>query len=304
MRTLRNLATATAAAAYALVALSPLVRITNSGLGCGEHWPLCNGHIIPPLDNPQVMIEWGHRLAALTVSVLVVALALLAWRKRRDPGVDGPGGVLRPALLAVVLLVVQVLLGAVTVWLTLPAPVVVIHLGNAMALLATVCVAALRAQRLLRPLSAPAASQRALRGALLVAALTAAALLLGALTANLGAGAACLGFPLCNGRLWPLPSTSGLAEVQWAHRLVAYTDFLALIWLVIVSRMGREPRHFQRAASGALGLLVVHIGIAATMILTFLPTALRATHAALGALIWVAMVYLVWTAAAGGKAPA
>jgi hypothetical protein len=44
---------------------------------------------------------------------------------------------------------------------------------------------------------------------------------------------------------------------------------------------------------------VVHIGIAATMILTFLPTARRATHAALGALIWVAMVYLVWTGATG-----
>src|SRR5690348_9874079 len=59
---------------YLLIILGAIVRITGSGLGCGEHWPLCNGKLLPPLDVPT-MIEYGHRLAAAAVSVLVAGLA-------------------------------------------------------------------------------------------------------------------------------------------------------------------------------------------------------------------------------------
>ena len=125
-RGLRPLAWVTAAFAYLLVALSPIVRITGSGLGCGNHWPLCNGRLIPDFRDFTVAVEWGHRLAAASVSALVVLLLLSAWVQRNRPGVAGRGGILRPAALALMLLVVQVLLGAVTVWLDLPPAVVVV----------------------------------------------------------------------------------------------------------------------------------------------------------------------------------
>src|SRR4029079_6290740 len=136
---LRRLAWTGAALAFGLIVLGGVVRITGSGMGCGEHWPRCHGEWFPPLDLPT-LIEIGHRWAAALVSLFVFAVAIVAWRRHRaDPALRGR------APLAAVLLVVQVLLGAVTVKLVLPPWVVIVHLANAMVLLATLLVVALRA---------------------------------------------------------------------------------------------------------------------------------------------------------------
>ena len=68
---------AAAVATFLLIVFGGIVRITGSGMGCGDDWPLCNGHLIPPMDLPT-MIEYGHRLAALFVAGLVVAVAGVA----------------------------------------------------------------------------------------------------------------------------------------------------------------------------------------------------------------------------------
>src|SRR5829696_4282547 len=105
-RLLRRLAWTGAALALGLIVLGGVVRITGSGMGCGEHWPRCNGEWFPPLDLPT-LIEIGHRWVAALVSVLVFAVALVALlRHRSDPSLRNP------ALLGAVLLVIQVLLGA------------------------------------------------------------------------------------------------------------------------------------------------------------------------------------------------
>src|SRR5438132_14434948 len=92
-RRFTRLAWTAATFTYLLIILGAIVRITGSGLGCGEHWPLCNGKLLPPLDLPT-MIEYGHRLAAAAVSVLVLALAAYAWWLQRGAGSHkgGPGG--------------------------------------------------------------------------------------------------------------------------------------------------------------------------------------------------------------------
>src|SRR5690349_22127228 len=125
-RRFTRLAWAAAAATYFLIILGAIVRITGSGLGCGEHWPLCNGRLLPPLDLPT-MIEYGHRLAALAVTVLVAALAVLSWRERRDAGSEMRDASAQPpnrptaiAYVALGLLVLQVAIGAITVKLALP----------------------------------------------------------------------------------------------------------------------------------------------------------------------------------------
>src|ERR687897_1787397 len=138
-RLLRRLAWLGVGLAFGLIVLGGVVRITGSGMGCGDHWPRCNGEWFPPLDLPT-MIEIGHRWAAALVSVVVAVIAAVAWLKhRRDPALRNP------ATLALVVLVVQVLLGAVTVKLELPPAVVIVHLANAMVLLAVILVIALRA---------------------------------------------------------------------------------------------------------------------------------------------------------------
>lgn len=287
MRWLRLLAYVTAGFAYALIVLGAVVRITGSGMGCGDDWPLCNGHLIPPLDDLPTLIEWSHRLAAAGVSTLVIALAAVALLKRRALGVAGRGGVLRPALLAALLLVVQVLLGAVTVWMELPAPIVTVHLATALALLAAVVVAGIRASH---PIGPPpsAAAERGTAAALVMAAIT---VLLGGLTASTHAGFACQGFPLCSGRLWPSVE-SGLAEIQWVHRLAAYGLVLHLIGLAVRFRKRGESPVAQRLAWIALAAALLQIVVAVVMVLRFLPAEWRALHAALGTAVWVAVVWL------------
>src|SRR5881398_1569699 len=182
-RRFTRLAWLAATCTYLLIILGAIVRITGSGLGCGEHWPLCNGRLLPPLDLPTV-IEYGHRLVALAVSMLVAALAAYAWWLRRETGIGKretcPG---RVAYVALALLILQIALGAVTVKLSLPPWTVILHLGTAMLLLATLLVAA-RGMRVAPPLPA----------GLTALALGFVTVLLGALTANLGAASACLDF--------------------------------------------------------------------------------------------------------------
>jgi heme A synthase len=271
-RRFTTLAWSAAACTYLLIVLGAIVRITGSGMGCGDQWPLCNGRLFPPLNDIGTVIEWSHRLVAALVSVLVLALAVYGWwldRRNVRPS-DRP--TVRPSYVALGLLIVQVLLGAITVKLELPAWSVVLHLGTAMLLLATLLIAAagqVGAQHA-APLHAP----------LLL--LTFVTVLFGALTANLGAAAACGGFPLCNGQVWV---TAGpLALIQWTHRLLAYSlTIVAVVWAI------RAP---SRASFVVLALIVVQIGIGAATVLLGLPSGLQAAHVAVGTAVWAGVTLL------------
>src|SRR5256885_4768756 len=108
-RRFTRLAWLAATCTYLLIILGAIVRITGSGLGRGQHWPLCNGRLLPPLDLPT-LVEERHRLAAAALGVLVAALAgYRGWLRHRPPL---PSTVLpRPrlaAFLAPRLLIVQV----------------------------------------------------------------------------------------------------------------------------------------------------------------------------------------------------
>src|SRR5258706_5579518 len=229
-----TLAWSAAACAYLLIVLGAIVRISGSGMGCGDHWPLCNGHLFPSLRDIPTVIEWSHRLVAGVVSILVVALVVLDWRR---------------AWPALALLILQVILGAVTVKTGLTPVLVILHLATAMLLLAALILAAHPGPREPVPLG-----------------LTFITVLFGALTANLGAMASCGGFPLCNGQL--IPTAGPLAWVHWVHRLLAYGVAGYVIWW-----LARD----QRPAGWVLGILLLPITISATMIALGFPCALQST---------------------------
>ena len=280
-RRFAQLAWAAAACTYLLIILGAIVRITGSGMGCGDHWPLCNGRLLPPLDLPT-LIEYAHRLAAALVTILVVTTAGYGWWLQRETG--------RPSVAsyaALGLLMLQVALGAVTVKLALPPWTVVLHLGTAMLLLAALIVAAQGAR--LTPGASPGmpgaprapGSRPGLVGPGLVAlALGFATVLFGALTANVGAATACLGFPLCNGQL--APDGNSLQHVHWTHRLLAYTLFAYTLWWAARTR--------GRWAWGVVALVLLQIAVGAVMVLLALPPPLQAAHVAVGAAVWGALV--------------
>ena len=279
-RRFTRLAWTAAAFTYLLIILGAIVRITGSGMGCGEHWPLCNGRLLPPLDVPT-MIEYGHRLAAAAVSVLVTALAVYGWWLRRGTFDRPPVRPSAAPYIALGLLLVQVLLGAVTVKLSLPPWTVILHLGTAMLLLATLIVVA--RPHPLTPSPQGGAGGGTSRMGLVALVLGFVTVLLGALTANMGAASACLGFPLCNGQL--APAGNYLQHVHWTHRLLAYVLFgYSLWWAARVKRRG---------AWWVVALVTLQVVVAACMVLLALPQSLRAAHVAVGAAVWAALVLAV-----------
>jgi heme A synthase len=306
MKQLKSLAYITALFAYSLIVLGAVVRITESGLGCGDHWPLCNGRLIPAFTDYHVVIEYAHRIAAVGLFALIVLLAGSAFALRRTPGVSGRGGVLRPALLALGLYFGLAVLGAVVVKLDLHASAVVLHLSAAMGLLATILVAGWRASRHEKPAAAPATpvTGRTRRAAIMAVVLTGIAILMGGLTATTGAATACQGFPLCNGQLWPDAGNGGLAHLHWTHRLIAYALLGHLIGVFMGARKRRAPPAVQRWAGLALGAVVLQIIVAATMVLTHLPPSWRGMHGAVGAALWVAVTGLLWRTATAVPPPA
>jgi heme A synthase len=293
-RRFTQLAWIAATCTYFLIVLGAIVRITGSGMGCGDHWPLCNGRLFPPLDDMGTLIEWTHRFAAALVSALVVALAACAWWLRRETGngkretSNGPitrrppppsTALHRPgvgAFVALALLAVQIGLGALTVKLQLPPWSVILHLGAAMMLLAALLLAA----RGSREAPRSSAGLWAPRTGLLAASLGFVTVLFGALTANLGAASACLGFPLCNGQV--IPGGNYLQHVHWIHRLLAYALFGYTLWWA--------ARKAVRGAWWVVALVALQVAVAAAMVLLALPQPLQALHVAIGAGVWAALV--------------
>jgi heme a synthase len=288
VRTLRRLGFLALFLGYAQVVFGAIVRITGSGLGCGDHWPDCYGSFTPARGGTNLLVEISHRYGAAALSLAIAALVVAAWLKRREPGIRGPGGVLRPALLAVLLVVTAALLGAAMVKMELRTFVVVTHLTIAVSLLAVLVGVIVRAGGL-GALAIAKRSERTLRAGRIAAGLTFLALVLGALTANTpGAPLSCQGFPWCR----MIGEGGTPLFIQASHRVVAFLLLGHLIGLVFAVRKRAEPRPIRVAAWTALSIAVLQILVAAAMVEMHLPASLRSIHQAIGTALWISVVAL------------
>jgi protoheme IX farnesyltransferase len=284
-RRFKWLAFAAALLTYLLIVVGAIVRVTGSGLGCGEHWPLCNGQLFPPLDLPT-FIELSHRFVTALVTPVILATAFFAWRDYRRVR-----WILRPALSSMALLVIQILLGAATVKMALDPVVVAVHLANALALFAmliTTTVVAFQLEKDARIgdslLHFDALSSLAGMTMLSVYAL----LITGAIVTGTHAGAACEGWPLCNGSLTP-SSTLGLLHM--GHRYVAAAVGLMIVGAVVQAwrlRRANTPVVVTAAVTGALFLGQVLVG--RENVLRGFPIVLNGLHIATAAAVWAGMV--------------
>ena len=298
MKTVRRFAAATFAVACLHLVFGAIVRISGSGMGCGDHWPKCYGRWFPPLDRPDLIVEVSHRYLASILLLSLIATLAVAWRHRDEAGVGGRGGVLRMAGLGVTLGFSAALLGAVTVKLGNAPFATLAHWTVAMSLVATTVATLIRTGGL----GGDAArlggvSRKTMRGAFAGATMALLTVVMGGLTAKYpGAAVACQGFPLCGRNADVLPAS---VHVQLTHRVLAFVVVLHFIGLASgVFRRG-EASVAKRAVATVASLGVLQLVVAAAMVLGHLPPVLRSLHEATGVSVWITAFALAYLARIG-----
>lgn len=296
MTRLYRLAVVTAIATYALIVLGGVTRVSDSGMGCADHWPKCHGKWYPPLDL-QSIIEYAHRTVAASIGLLVLATAigtvLVAGTGRRTT-------IAAWASFGIVL--VQGLLGAVTVWQELPAEIVTAHLGTAMLFFGLTLLTAyfialdrgapvwlIRAGR-----DRPTGSDRGFaRMARVGAAVTFLLILSGASTSTTGAALACTSWPLCQGTRIVPERTSEYTWIHLGHRATALIGIIAVLAVWYAARRLPVTNAAERLARLALAIIGVQVLIGATYVWSMGSPWLSAAHLGMATVLWAVMLAIV-----------
>jgi heme A synthase len=286
----RRLVAATGIATFALIILGGVVRVSDSGLGCGpagsgfHGWPFCNGDVVPGVDLNSI-VEYAHRALAIVVGFMILALFVLAWRKHRQ--LLGATGAL------LVLVIAQGALGGATVEENLEEAYVAAHLGLAMLLLGLL----LYLWRAVTDARTETGGPR-LRGLAIVATgfvlctIVAGGYMAG--TQNYGRADYRIGdgahhacgkeFPSCNGEFMPF-GESRLVDIHLTHRFFMYIASALVIALVVVALRRRVAVRYAWALAG---LLAVQILVGALNVWLDEYELLILLHLALGTLLWSA----------------
>jgi cytochrome c oxidase assembly protein subunit 15 len=275
-----------------------LVRASGSGAGCGNHWPLCNGQIIPVSPSFHTIIEFAHR--QMTVGSTLIVVALLVWSFRAT--VKGHAARWF-AIASTALLLNEALLGAMLVKLGYVTGnqsagrmvLLSIHLSNTLLLVAALTLTArfLATEQLWTGLQRAPGFGWAVAG----------------LAATIGVGVsgsmAALGDTL-------FPTTSlqaayaqdfaagspWLLRLRLVHPVSALVAALFVIWLVRRSRQDRpdgtrtERIARTRFAGTVLGLLALQFALGVADVLLLAPAWMQLIHLLGADLYWVALVLL------------
>lgn len=283
------------------------VRATGSGAGCGNHWPLCDGRVVPREPAVETLIELSHRASSGVLGPLVVILAVWAWRRF--------GGRHRVALAAcavVVLTVVEALIGAGLVRFGLVGDdaslargvVMAAHLLNTFLLLAALVLTAAWASGW----AAPRLRGQGAAGLLLAGGLAAVAILgaSGAVTA-------------LGDTLFPVAEMTGeaVAELPAAARLLVglrvFHPWLAvaaaayLLVMAVAVRTLRPGARVDRLAWSLGAVFTVELAAGLVNIALAAPVWLQLVHLGLAYLVWLTLVLLAAEALASplpGRLPA
>jgi cytochrome c oxidase assembly protein subunit 15 len=306
--------------AFGVVSLGAYVRLSDAGLGCPD-WPGCYGKLTPhlaaeainaelavrpdgPVSHAKAWKEMLHRYLAGTLGLLVLGIAVLGWRSRRETS----GGVGLPLVL-LGLVVFQALLGMWTVTQLLKPLIVSAHLLGGLATLSLLLWLWLRERAQYSHVYYARVDH--LRGSAAIGlALLVTQIALGGWVSTNYAALACTDFPLCQGAWMPpmdfahgftlhralgetasgelLPMTA-LTAIHWVHRVMALIVFLYLGLLVL--RLLRTPGY---ASLGLVigGLLLLQVSLGISNVLFSLPLAVAVAHNAGAALLLSSLVLL------------
>ena len=328
----RRLALGALLLTFVVVVFGAYVRLADAGLGCPD-WPGCYGQLSPahaadlirdahvaapegPVSLHKAWKEMIHRYLAASLGVLIIAIAVLAWRLRRSPRASPQVAL---ALLGVVIF--QGLLGKWTVTLLLKPAIVTAHLLGGLTTLALLAWLTLRAFGAMQMGAvrgegvqleggsravAPVALQLGARLAFVV---LVAQIALGGWTSTNYAALACTDFPRCHGSFAPvadyanafhvvrelgmtaagdLLSNAALTAIHWSHRVGALVTAVALF--LLGWRLCRQRACFAIGAT-VLVVLMLQLGLGIANVLLSLPLPLAAAHNAGAALLVGVMVW-------------
>ena len=290
MKIVRRIAWVTVGFTYFLIALGGTVRVSDSGLSCPD-WPLCYGR---PYAPPEIhaLLEESHRYTASIVSILIIALAIsaLIWARKEKQ-------VLIPALMAPFFLVIQIVLGGLTVLWKLPPTIITAHLGTALAIFAMVITVAVMSGKAKPSKEHPAKTRKFVRLAMTNALLVYGLMLSGSYVVGSGATLACPGWPLCGtAPQWAVQYH--LSDINSFHRLVATFVGLVLIWTLISAWRRRNVAPGQAWVALVAGILfVVQAVVGGLVVLLMRPDFVAGLHLALATAVWGSLVLLAVLAA-------
>lgn len=290
-----RLAAITLLLTYLLIVIGGATRVFDAGMSCPD-WPHCYGAYIPFPESSipggyivgamhyqwwQVALEWSHRTLAATIGVLMLALVVLAIKR--------PAYERKPLAAATLALIVQISLGAFTIFQANSPLSVALHLGTAMLFFASLVW--LRRAIAAKGKPTPLPTAKAMRILLITfAAFVWCTMVLGALTSSGHAGGVCGGLFSCAGQWFPADPAQ---HIHMQHRFFALATMLLSISLISVAK--RAAPHLRKVALH-LHIMVwgqVGLGIATLYSFANYPAfyqPLSIAHLAWGTLVWLAAI--------------
>lgn len=305
-----------------VIILGAYTRLTDAGLGCPD-WPGCYGFLtVPhaeyrvekaemrfpeaPLDHFKAWNEMIHRYAAGILGLLVLAMAIIAIRRRRA-GVTNKPYKLPVGLLA--LITFQAALGAWTVTMALQPVIVMLHLMGGFTTFTLLALLYMREAEVPIPLEhSMVPLQKIAMVALVVVIIQ---IMLGGWVAANYAALACTALPICEGNWWSRLDLLGALTVPPAdnyefgvhnyeqrmtmhvfHRIGAFVVLAVMAKLLWSMWQRATTEWFKRMTLVLTVLLVVQIALGVTNVVASLPLLIAVAHNAVGALLMVALVIL------------
>jgi heme A synthase len=264
------------------------VRATGSGAGCGSHWPLCNGEVIPQPQQIETLIEFSHRITS-GIALLAV-LALVIWGFRAYPkGHSVRKGVVWTGFF----MILEALIGAALVLLEYTAFNVSVgraiwmagHLINTFLLLAALVLTIWWAQ----------GGGRIRLGGHGVVSVTYWLLVAGMLVLGSSGAITALGDTLTiTGGLSPqeYPLVATLVELRILHPIIAFVVFgLVLLAVWTANRGGKANAEMHRYGQALIILFIVQLMLGALNVQLRAPVWLQLVHLLFTSVIWIIVVF-------------
>ena len=290
-RTLGAFAWVTLAYNVTVILWGAYVRATGSGAGCGNHWPLCNGEVIPRAQHIQTLIEFTHRVSSGIALLTVVCLWIwtrLAMPRRHPARYAGTAAVLlifNEALLGASLVLFEHVAQDKSIARTVSLS---LHSANTMLLLAAISLTAFWIWKPSSSLICWSARYATRIGALLLTLLIAG--VTGAVTA-------------LGDTLFPAASlTSSLAQdfssnshyllrLRIVHPAMALLAAIFLTW--VIAAVWRSPNKLLRCLAGMAGIaLLLQLTLGALNIVLLAPIWLQIVHLLVADILWINVVLL------------